>query len=60
MTTTITVEAHCSKDKVVEILINTGKGIYYGRYLKDGESWTGYIYEAMTIKIREEDNGVSE
>ena len=59
MTTKITVEAHCGKNKVVEILINKGNGIYLGKRIQDGESWSGYIFDDKSVKITEEDDVVS-
>ena len=59
MTTKIIVEAHCGKNKVVEILINEGNGLYLGKRIQDGESWTGCIFDDKSVKITEENNVVS-
>ena len=58
MTTIVTVEAHCSNDRQVEVLMDTGNGVFLGKYLQNGEKWEGYIFGDKTIKVEEIENVV--
>jgi hypothetical protein len=52
MTTTVTVKAHCAKEKEVVIYkstTNTGETIV----IQDGESWEGVVYDDGNISVRE-------
>ena len=58
MTTKVVVEAHCSNDRRVEVLMDTGNGVFLGKHLENGEKWEGIIYGDRSIKIEEIDNVV--
>jgi hypothetical protein len=52
MTTTVTVEAHCSKEKEVRIAVdngNTGETIV----IQDGEKWSGVVYDLKKVTVQE-------
>lgn len=56
--TKVIVEAHCSNDKQVEVLLDTGNGVFLGKHLQNGEKWEGIIYGDKTVKIEEINNVV--
>ena len=58
MTTKITVEAHCSNDRQIEVLMDTGNGVFLGKHLKNGEKWEWVIYGDKTVRVEEIDNVV--
>jgi len=59
MTTTVTVQAHCSKDKEVVIkwedMIHSTTDPYIKtiKYLQDGESTSEIVYDNISLKIYE-------
>lgn len=54
MTTTVTVEAHCSENLEVTILIsNDGNEVNETHIIQNGEKWTGYVHDAKSIHVCE-------
>ena len=53
MTTKVTVEACCSSDKSVSILISDERDNIERIILKDGESTDVYVYDDRVVHVRE-------
>jgi hypothetical protein len=53
MTTKVTIEAHCSPDKEVRIYLKYN-GNDFIESIQDTESKEYYIYDNITIKVKEE------
>ena len=53
MTSTVTIEAHCGNENVVEMIISEGGKAIDRRTLQDGESHTEYVYDDRAITVRE-------
>lgn len=52
MTTTVIVEAHCSKEKEVQIIIDNGD-TGNTEVIQNGETWRGAVYDLKSIKVQE-------
>ena len=53
MTTTVKIEAHCSKDKQVRIFLD-GHAYEETKIIQDGETIAYYIYDDREISVIEE------
>ena len=54
MTTTVTVEAHCSEDKEVTVIV--GKGTFVEEVtLQNGETLYDVVYDGRIITVYEKD-----
>jgi len=53
MTTTVSVTAHCAKNKEVSIKRVDYDGNMKEIFIQDGESYTNIVYDACEITVRE-------
>lgn len=54
MTTTVTIQAHCSDDTHVLVVVTDDNGFVEGKTLENGEEATLYAHDDRAISVRED------
>jgi LEA14-like dessication related protein len=53
MTTTVTIEAHCSQTVQVQVRVYESPDNYVETVLQDGEKQTVYVYDQRSVAVAE-------
>lgn len=57
MTTTVTIKAHCAKNKQVSVIISKGDSVVENHLIQDGEERSYVVYDDRRIAVYEMENG---